>query len=108
MSEFEDDDAQDEEEEDTYSSPIPTNVPTPGYRPTRNRSAYPPDSPSPELIELETGEPDDFSQGVHRQEDPHLRIQPSRKCKLRPKPSPLDQGMLELTADDRQRLLRQA
>ena len=30
-------------------------------------------------MELETGAPDDFSQGVLRQEDPTLRIQPSRK-----------------------------
>ena len=59
-------------------------------------------------MELETGEPDDFYQGTLRQEDPPLRIQPSRKCKLRPKPTPLDQGMRELTAEDRQQLLRQA
>ena len=59
-------------------------------------------------MELETGESDDFSQGVLRQEDPPLRIQPSRKCKLRAKPTPLDQRMRELTAEDRQRLFRQA
>ena len=60
MSEFEDDDAQEEEEEETY--PNTTNVPTPGYLPVRDRSSYPPDSPSPEHMELETGEQDDFSQ----------------------------------------------
>ena len=81
LSEFQDDDAQEEEvEEEKYSPPNPTNMPTPGYRPARERSSYPPDSPSPELMELENGEPDDFSQGVIRQEDPTLRIQPSRKC----------------------------
>ena len=93
MSEFEEDDAQEEEEEDIHVQPNPTNVPTPGCRPARDRNSYPPDSPSPEPMELETGEPDDFSQGVLRQEDPPLRIQPSRKCKLRPKPTPLDLGM---------------
>ena len=58
-------------------------------------------------MDLETRDHNDFSQGVLRQEDPPLRIQPSRKCKLRPKPTPLDQGRRELTADDRQRLFRQ-
>ena len=70
LSEFEDNDAQDEEDEDTYSPPNPTNVPTPGYRPVSDRSSYTPDSPSQELMELETGEPDDFSHGVLRQDDP--------------------------------------
>ena len=59
-------------------------------------------------MELEPGDVDDFSQGVLRQEDPPLRIQPHRKCKLRAKPTPLDQGMRELTAEDRQLLFRQA
>ena len=58
-------------------------------------------------MELETGEPDDFSQGVIRQEDPPLRIQPERQCKIRPKPTPLDQGMRELTAEDSQLLFQQ-
>ena len=63
MSEFEDDHAQEEEEEDTHVPPNPNNVSTPGYRPTRDRSSYPPpDSPSPEPMELETGDPYDFSQ----------------------------------------------
>ena len=62
MSEFEDDDAQEEVEEETYVPPTPTTVPTPGYRPVSDRSSYHPDSPSPELMELEHGEPDDFSQ----------------------------------------------
>ena len=62
LSEFDDDDAQEEEVEDTYSPHNPTNVPTPGYRPASERSSYPPDSPSPELMGLGTGEPDDFSQ----------------------------------------------
>ena len=70
MSEFEDDDAQEEVEEDISVPPNPTNVQTPGYRPVRDRSSYPPDSPSPEPMELKTGAPDDFSQGVFRQEDP--------------------------------------
>ena len=70
MSEFEDDDAQEEVEEEDFVPPNPTNVPTPGYRPARDRSTYPPDSSSPEPMELETGDPDDFSQGVLRQEDP--------------------------------------
>ena len=59
-------------------------------------------------MELETGEPEDFSQGVLRQEDHNLRFKPSRKCKLRPKTTPLDQGLRELTAEDRQLLFRQA
>ena len=59
-------------------------------------------------MELETGEPDDFSQGVLRHKDPTLRIQPSRKCKIRPKPTPLDQGLREVTAENRQLLFRQA
>ena len=109
MSEYEDDDAQEEEvDEETFLPPNPTNVPTPGYRQVRDGKTYPPDTPSPEPMELETGEPDDFSQGVLRQEDPQLRIQPHRKCKLPPKPTPLDQRMRELTADDRQRLFHQA
>ena len=70
MSEFEEDDTQEEVEEETFVPPNPTNVPTPGYRPGRDRSSFPPDSPSPEPMELETGAPDDFSQGVLRQEDP--------------------------------------
>ena len=78
LSKFEDDDAQEEQEQETYSHPNPTNVPTPGYRRVRDRSLYPTDSPSPEPMELETGELDDFSQGTLRQEDPTLRIQPSR------------------------------
>ena len=59
-------------------------------------------------MELEAGEPDDFSQGVLRQEDHPLRIQPSRKCKAQTKPTQLDQGLRELTEEDRQLLLRQA
>ena len=47
MSEFEDDDAHEEQEEETYSTPNATTVPTPGYREVRDRSSYPPDSPSP-------------------------------------------------------------
>ena len=74
----------------------------------REGRALPPDSSSPEPMELEPGDVDDFSQGVLRQEDPPLRIQPHRKCKLRAKPTPLDQGMRELTAADCQRLFRQA
>ena len=70
MSEFEDDDAQEEVEEDISVPLNPTNVPTPDYRPVRDRSSFPPVSPSPEPMELETGAPDDFSQGVLRQEDP--------------------------------------
>ena len=70
MSEFENDDAQEEVEKDISVPPNPTNVPTPGYRPVRDRSSFPPDSPSPEPMELEMGAPDDFSQGVLRQEDP--------------------------------------
>ena len=62
MSEFEDDDAHDEVEEETFVPPNPTKVPTPGYRPVSERSSFPPDSPSPEPMELETGAPDDFSQ----------------------------------------------
>ena len=55
MSEYEEEEeAQDEEEEDIHIPPNPSNVPTPGYRPVRDRSLYPPDSPSPELMELET------------------------------------------------------
>ena len=67
MSEYEEEEAQDEEEEDIHIPPNPSNVPTPGYRPVRDRSLYPPDSPNPELMEPETGSPDDFSQGVIRQ-----------------------------------------
>ena len=59
-------------------------------------------------MELEPGDVDDFSQGLLRQENPPLRIQPPRKCKLRAKPTPLDQGMRKLTAEDRQRHFRQA
>ena len=59
-------------------------------------------------MELETGELDDFSQGVLRQENPPLRIQPDRKCKIRPKHTPLDQGMRELTAEDIQLLFQRA
>ena len=70
ISEFEDDDAQEEEVEDIHVPANTGNVSTPGYRPVRDRSSYPPDSPSPEPMELETGDPDDFSQGVIRQEDP--------------------------------------
>ena len=71
LSEYENDAAQEEEvEEEIFVQPNPTNVPTPGYRPARDRSTYPPDYSSPELMELETGDPDDFSQGVVRQEDP--------------------------------------
>ena len=44
MSEFEDDDAQEEVEEEISVPPNPTNVPTPGYRPVRDRSSFPPDS----------------------------------------------------------------
>ena len=80
MSEYEEEEAQDEEEEDIHIPPNPSNVPTPGYRPVRDRSSHHTDSPSPELMELETGSPDDFWQGVIRQEYPQLRIQPSRKC----------------------------
>ena len=59
-------------------------------------------------MELATGSIDDFSQGVIRQEDPPLRDQPNRKCKRQPRPTQLDQGMRDLTPEDRQRLLRQA
>ena len=108
MSEYEDDDAQEEEvEEETFLLPNPTTVPTSGYRPVREGRSLPSDSHSPEPMELETGEPDEFSQEVLRQEEPPLRIQPHRKCKLRAKPTTLDQGMRELTAEDRQLLFRQ-
>ena len=70
MSEFEDDDPQEEVEEETFVPPNPTNVQTPGYRPVMDRSSFPQDSPSPEPMELETVAPDDFSQGVLRQEYP--------------------------------------
>ena len=70
MSEFEDYEAQEGVGEEISVPPNPTNVPTPGYRPVRDRSSFPPDSPSPEPMELETGATYDFSQGVLRQEDP--------------------------------------
>ena len=70
MSEFEEDDAQEEVEEDISVPPNPINVPTPGCQPVRDRSSFPTDSPSPEPMELETGAPDDFYQGVLRQEYP--------------------------------------
>ena len=59
-------------------------------------------------MKLETVAPDDFSHGVIRPEEPPPRIQPNRKCKLRAKPPPLDQGMRDLTPVDRQRLIQQA
>ena len=91
MSEFEDDDAQgEEEEEETYSQSNPANLHTPGYRPLRQNRTHPADSPGPEPMELETGKPDDFSKEVLCKEDPPLRVQPTRKCELRTKPS--DQG----------------
>ena len=37
LSEFEDDDAQEEAEEETLSPPNQNNVPTPGYRPVREK-----------------------------------------------------------------------
>ena len=53
MSELEDYDAQgEEEEEETYSPPNPTNVPTQGYRPAKQVRPHPPDSLSPEPMEL--------------------------------------------------------
>ena len=102
LSEFADDDAQEEEEEDTYSPLNQTNVPSPGYLPVREGRLLHPDYPSPELMELETGELDDVSQGVLSQEYPPLRIQPSRKCKIRSKHTQLDQRLRELTAENRQ------
>ena len=54
---YDDEEAQDEEEEDIHIPPNPSNVPTPEYRPVRDRSLYPLDSPSPELMELKTGSP---------------------------------------------------
>ena len=47
MSEFEDDDAQEEVEEEDFVPPNQTNVPTPGYRQAMDRSTYPTDSSSP-------------------------------------------------------------
>ena len=80
LSEYEDDDAQEDEvEEETLAPPNPTNVPTPGYRPARDGTTYSPDSRSPEPMELEPVEPHDFSQGVLGHEDTPLRIQPHRK-----------------------------
>ena len=59
-------------------------------------------------MELETGESDDISQGVIRQENSPLRIQPSPKYKARTKHTPLEQGLRDLTQRDRQLLFRQA
>ena len=87
MSEFEEDDAQEEEEEDLHVPPNPSNVPTPGYRPVRDRIWYPPDSPSPEPMELETGDQDNFSQGVLRQED-HPTSESSRVENANSDPNP--------------------
>ena len=58
-------------------------------------------------MELETEEPDDFSQIVIRQEDRPLRILPSRKYKARTKPTPLEQGLRDLTPEYRQLIFRQ-
>ena len=60
-SEYDDEDAKEEEvEEESFAPPNPTTVPTQGYRQARDGTTYPPDSRSPEPMELETGEPDDF------------------------------------------------
>ena len=59
-------------------------------------------------MELEHGEPDDFSYGVLHQGDTPLRNQPSRKCKVLIKPTPLDQGLRDLTTEDRQLLFQPA
>ena len=68
LSEFEDDDAQEEEvEEEMFSPPNTTNVPTAGYRPVMEGRILPPDSSSLEPMELEPGDADDFPQGVLRQ-----------------------------------------
>ena len=88
--------------------PNPANIHTTGYRPAGQGRPHPPYCPGPEPMAQETGEPDDFSQRVLRQENPPLRIQPSRKCKARTKPTKLEQGLCDLTPEDRQLLLRQS
>ena len=65
MSEYEEEEAQDEEEEDIHIPPNPSNVPTPGYRPVSKPKLVPTGLPKPRTHGARDGKPRRFLARSH-------------------------------------------